>query len=135
MSSAQWVKNLYYYVVMLISLLFLVLGAYNIIRTTYIYNFAPRLLKQEVQFRSFGSNDACQEQFKPLPNDLAGTPQAIPINKEACDKQIAENKGVWLEENLTWSTIAVILAGLVMTIHYFLIGRGIQTLSDTKSKK
>jgi hypothetical protein len=133
MSSVQWVKNLYYYLVMLISLFFLVIGSFNIIRTGYIYNFAPRLLKQEVQYRSFGAN-ACQEQYKPLPTDTNGVPQPTPIDQAACDKQIAENKGIWLEENLTWSTIAVVLAGLVMGAHYFLMGKSVKIVTE-KTKK
>jgi hypothetical protein len=132
MSSVQWVKNLYYYLVMLISLFFLVIGSFNIIRTAYVYNFAPSLLKQEVQYKSFGIN-ACQEQYKPMPIDT-GMPQTTPIDQAACDKQIAENKKVWLEDNLTWSTIAVVLAGLVMGAHYFLMGKSVKIVTE-KTKK
>ena len=119
---------------MLISLFFLVIGSFNIIRTGYIYNFAPRLLKQEVQYRSFGPN-VCQEQYKPLPIDSAGIPQPTPIDQEACDKQIAENKSTWLEENLTWSTIAVVLSILVMAAHYFLMGKSVKMVTENKTKK
>jgi hypothetical protein len=123
MSNNNWVRNLYFYLVMLISLFFLVIGMFNIIRTTYIYNFAPRLLKQEVQYVSVGGFDnKCYPQ--PKIDSIKG--ETNPVDQDACDKQVNESKGIWLEQNLTWSILAVVLSALVMATHYILMGKSIR---------
>ena len=105
---------------MLISLFFLVIGVFNIARTAYIYNFAPRLLKQEVQYIGVGGYD---NKCYPQPKLESTTGETNPVDQSACDKQIEESKGIWLEQNLTWSILAVVLSALVMATHYILMGK------------
>lgn len=132
MSTTGWVKKLYYYLVMLISLFFLVIGIFNIARTSYVANFAPKLLESEIRSTITSSDNPCYPQFKPV--EPTGAAQEVPVDKEACQKAVDEWKPTWLQKNLLWSVLSSVLAAIVMGVHYFIIGRHLNDTSVAVNK-
>lgn len=124
--SAGWVKPLYYYLVMLISLFFFVVSVFGIARTYYIANFSPRLAETEIQTLIPYQDNRCYERSEPVSGSEKGEFKTIPVDREKCNQQIAEYRGLWVEQNITWAVIALILSSLVMITHYFLIGRNLK---------
>lgn len=121
--TAGWVRPLYYYLVMLVSLFFFVIALFNIARVYYITNFAPRLVETEVRYLIPYNENRCEDRYENTPNDGKTEPKTIPADKEKCKEQVADYKDLWIQQNASWAIIAMVLSSVVMLVHYFVIGR------------
>lgn len=125
-SSSNVIRQFYYYIVMLISLFFLVIGMFNLLRVGYIANFAPLLAEKEIsQSSNYFEDNPCFSHTSYTSKDAQ--PTLVEKDDAKCTAFIVKNRPLWLQENLTWSVLSVVLASFVMLVHYMLIGKNLRS--------
>lgn len=122
-TSYNWVKNVYYYLVMFVSIIFLCIGLFGLIKTTYLVTLAPKLIEQELGGFSlfggyYGGVDACTTKYDYSYSEN-GSGKEMPINEDDCKKQTAEKKDLWIQREYLNSFLFTLIPTLVIVIHYF----------------